>query len=547
MNPRPNILLVDDEHDITANLSAFLERSGFDTQTAADGLEALAAIASSAPELVVLDVLMPRLDGRETLRRLRQAGDWTPVILLTQVGEAFERAMALEEGADDYLNKPFDPHELVARIRAVLRRARPGQPPLSSAWILSSGSLRLDRRARRAVFQDKELDLTPKALLLLEYLMTHPDELLSRERLLDVVWGWEYPVGTRAVDTRIAELRRLLGDDASDPAFIETIPGQGYRFSGRVEGRVVSRRQWKLLGLAVGLPLLLGLAARLLLAAGVLPNPTLKLTADVGTLAFLCGAGLALMLGGLIWLIVWQDRSYRHSLLQVQADASADRRRFLQRLDHEMKNPLTAIQAGLANLNEAPDPQALESVKAQSQRLSRLVSDLRKLADLETRPLEHAPVDLGEILQSVIDLAQEDPRSKGREIDLTLPQAPWPLPPVIGDDDLLLLAMHNLVDNALKFSQPGDRIETRAFEDGSAVVVEVADTGPGIPPDELPHVWEELYRGKGARGVQGSGLGMALVKAIIERHGGSVALRSRVNTGTVVTARLPLGADKYPA
>ena len=235
MNPRPNILLVDDEPDSTANLSAFLERSGFATQSAADGLEALAAIARSAPELVVLDVLMPRLDGRETLRRLRQAGDWTPVILLTQVGEAFERAMALEEGADDYLNKPFDPPELVARIRAVLRRARPGQPPLSSAWILSSGSLRLDRRARRAVFQDKELDLTPKALLLLEYLMTHPDELLSRERLLDVVWGWEYPVGTRAVDTRIAELRRLLGDDASDPAFIETIPGQGYRFSGRVE------------------------------------------------------------------------------------------------------------------------------------------------------------------------------------------------------------------------------------------------------------------------------------------------------------------------
>jgi len=183
----------------------------------------------------VLDVLMPRLDGRETLRHLRQASDWTPVILLTQVGEAFERAMALEEGADDYLNKPFDPHELVARIRAVLRRARPGQPPLSSAWVLKSRALRLDRRSRRAVFQGKELDLTPKAVLLLEYLMTHPDELVSRERLLDVVWGWDYPVGTRAVDTRVAELRRLLGDDASDPAFIETVPGQGYRFIGAVE------------------------------------------------------------------------------------------------------------------------------------------------------------------------------------------------------------------------------------------------------------------------------------------------------------------------
>jgi DNA-binding response OmpR family regulator len=143
--------------------------------------------------------------------------------------------MALEEGADDYLNKPFEPQELIARIRAVLRRARPGQRPLSASWVLESGSLQLDRRAHRAYLQGEELVLTPKAMRLLEYLMTHPDELLSRERLLDVVWGWDYPVGTRAVDTRVAELRRVLDDDASDPTYIETIPGQGYRFTSLVE------------------------------------------------------------------------------------------------------------------------------------------------------------------------------------------------------------------------------------------------------------------------------------------------------------------------
>lgn len=227
---RPLILLVDDEEAITFNLSSFLFRAGFATATACDGQEALAFMAEARPDLVVLDVLMPRLDGREVLRQLRRGGNWTPVILLTQVGEASERAMALEEGADDYLNKPFDPHELVARIRAVLRLARPGKPPLSAAWVLLSGELRLDRRARRAQLSGKELELTPKGLVLLEYLMTHPDELLSRERLLDVVWGWEYPVGSRAVDTRIAELRRAMNDEPAEPKYIETVPGLGYRF-----------------------------------------------------------------------------------------------------------------------------------------------------------------------------------------------------------------------------------------------------------------------------------------------------------------------------
>jgi DNA-binding response OmpR family regulator len=235
MTTKSKILLVDDEQAITDNLTPFLERSGFGVAVAADGEEALGQVSDFSPDLIILDILMPRLDGRETLRRLRQAGNWTPVILLTQVGESTERAMALEEGADDYLNKPFDPHELVARIRAVLRRARPGQRPLASARRLSSGNLALDRQTRRAYMNSQELRLTPKAVALLEYLMTHPDELLSRDRLLDAVWGWDYPTGTRTVDTRIAELRRVLDDDPTRPRYIETVPGQGYRFVGDVE------------------------------------------------------------------------------------------------------------------------------------------------------------------------------------------------------------------------------------------------------------------------------------------------------------------------
>ncbi len=239
MEKKPKILLVDDESAITANLAPILERAGLQVSIADEGEQALQRAAEVHPDLVILDILMPKMDGREVLRRLRHDGNWIPVILLTQVGDSVERAMALEEGADDYLNKPFDPHELVARIRAVLRRARPGQPPLATAARLVCRELAFDRRSKRAWLANEELDLTPKALVLLEYLLTHPDELLSRERLLDVVWGWDYPVGTRAIDTRVAELRRVLKDDPFSPLYIETLPGQGYRFVGEVRTQEV--------------------------------------------------------------------------------------------------------------------------------------------------------------------------------------------------------------------------------------------------------------------------------------------------------------------
>ncbi|HUN36896.1 MAG TPA: response regulator transcription factor [Trebonia sp.] len=229
------MVLADDDVAITSNLAPFLERAGFAVHVAADGTAALELVRRLDPDGCVLDVLMPGPDGREVLRRLRAEGRWLPVILLTQVGESRERAIALDEGADDYLNKPFDPYELLARLRAVVRRARPGRRPLSASPGLRAGELRMDRVARRAWLKDTELTLTPKAMLLLDYLITHPDELMTRERLLEVLWGFDFPVGTRAVDNRVAELRRALGDDSARPQWIATIPGQGYRFVATVE------------------------------------------------------------------------------------------------------------------------------------------------------------------------------------------------------------------------------------------------------------------------------------------------------------------------
>jgi two-component system OmpR family sensor kinase len=302
--------------------------------------------------------------------------------------------------------------------------------------------------------------------------------------------------------------------------------------------------KWRQLVLAL-IPAAFGLViAVLLYSLPTFTNPILHARVDLGVLVVLVGVGLSLLIAGGLALWAWSVRRCRTQMANLRTEAAAERRRFLQRLDHELKNPLTAIRAGLANTangsTEAARHEALTSVEAQVLRLSQLTADLRKLAELETRKLECTTIEVAELLGEAVALAEEQPEAAGRQLVLTLPQAPWPVPEVLGDWDLLFLAIYNLLDNALKFTRPGDTVEVRAFDDRAFVVVEVADTGPGIPEEELPRVWEELYRGQGARGVPGSGLGLALTRTILERHGGQVQLRSRAGQGTVVTMRLPV-------
>jgi two-component system OmpR family sensor kinase len=184
--------------------------------------------------------------------------------------------------------------------------------------------------------------------------------------------------------------------------------------------------------------------------------------------------------------------------------------------------------------------QSLRDAELQTQRLSRLIADLRKLAELEERPLELDQVDLAEVLDEIVAAVCGLPQYARRAVGLVIPRVPWPLSPVTGDRDLLGLAFYNLVENALKYSGPSDAVEVRAVEDGRWVIVEVADSGPGIAAEDLPRIFEELYRGANARGLEGSGLGLPLVRRVIERHEGDITVRSRQGgqKGTVFRVRL---------
>jgi DNA-binding response OmpR family regulator len=233
---KPRLLVVDDESDLLAELKPLLERSGFVVNTILDGVTALRQIEQDPPHLVILDILLPNMSGRDILRHLRQQNNWVPVILLTQVTTPMERIVSLQEGADDYINKPFDPFELIARIQSVLRRTSMNAHSLVGYQKLSCGDLLLNRTSRQATFSGRTLTLTARAFGVLEYLMLNTGTIISRDRLLDQVWGWSNPIESRAVDIRVAEIRKALNDTADHPQYIETVVGSGYRFLGEVRG-----------------------------------------------------------------------------------------------------------------------------------------------------------------------------------------------------------------------------------------------------------------------------------------------------------------------
>jgi len=222
------VLVVDDEPTLVAALRYTLEREGFQVLEAGDGETALQLARSQSPDIVILDVLLPGLDGFEVCRRLRRESS-VPIIMLTAKGEETDRVVGLELGADDYVAKPFSMRELLARVRALLRRAQ-GLQPQGEAIV--SGDLRLDLRRREAYRGDVPLPLKHKEFDLLAFFMRHRGRAFSREELLDQVWGYEYAGDTRTVDVHVRWLREKIEETPSKPTRIITVRGLGYRFEG---------------------------------------------------------------------------------------------------------------------------------------------------------------------------------------------------------------------------------------------------------------------------------------------------------------------------
>ena len=221
--PAPNILVVEDEGSIASFVSLYLKNAGYDVRTATNGADALTSVQNQQPSLIVLDLMLPDIDGIEVCKRIRQDSD-VPILMLTARDEDVDKIIGLEVGADDYMTKPFNPRELVARVKSILRRAAPERKEPESA-VMRHGDLVIDSGRREVKVGDQEVQLAPKEFDLLWELLDHRGLVLTRDQLLERVWGYTFAGDTRTVDVHVRQLRRKLGEASP----IVTVWGVGYK------------------------------------------------------------------------------------------------------------------------------------------------------------------------------------------------------------------------------------------------------------------------------------------------------------------------------
>lgn len=233
---KEKVLVVEDDPAIRDALIYNLQREGYEVHAVADGVEALSAARSTTPDLIVLDLMLPELDGFDVTRTLRKESS-VPILMLTARDDEIDRVLGLELGADDYLTKPFSMRELMARVKAMLRRSKVGKDAQATGKasinnVVSAGDLAFDLTRHEAQLGGKVLDLKPKEYDLMLFLVQNRGQVFSRDQLLERVWGWEFSGGSRTVDVHVRWLRSKIEKNAEDPTRIVTVRGVGYRFEG---------------------------------------------------------------------------------------------------------------------------------------------------------------------------------------------------------------------------------------------------------------------------------------------------------------------------
>ena len=575
-------------------LSKYLEAEGFNVVQAPDGRVAISEFRRSIPDVVILDVAMPDVDGLEVLRQIR-AESSVFVIMLTAKAEEVDRVVGLTMGADDYVTKPFSPRELVARLHAVLRRDRPVSN-LDEEGVLAFDGLVVNAATREVVVDGVVVDLSALEFDLLSALAERPGRVFTRSHLLERVWGWDHFGTDRVVDVHIANIRKALSDDHTEPRFIATVRGVGYRF---IANRVMRTPRTLRSRLAVSHLLVVAVGAITVLGVAVLVTPSFLRThlgtmspsmpamssemtvdlqdqlevafAQILAVAVPVSVGVALVAAyvassrllapidavrSVVRRLAAGEYGKRLRLPQEEELAAlavdinhlaitldqTERRRMqlLNDVSHELRTPLTTIEGYMeAILDEVmePTPEIIASVIDETRRLKRLASDVSLLSRAEEGALvlEPGSVDVGALATQVLHRLAPQFDDAGVRTRL-LSSAPAL---VFGDRDRLIQVLTNLIGNALTHTPTGGIVSVAWESVGHRVETTITDSGRGIRPEDLDRVFDRFYRvDPSAPG--GTGVGLTIARRIARLHGGDVTVASAgVGSGSVFTLELP--------
>jgi signal transduction histidine kinase len=496
-----HILVVDDEPSVVEVVGLYLRREGFRVSEAGDGQAALASIAREMPDLLILDVMLPQVDGLEIVSRVRARAE-VPIIMLTARREEIDRIVGLELGADDYVVKPFSPRELVSRVRAVLRRTRavtPAESAPGEQQALTQGEITLNQLTREATVRGAPTGLTAKEFDLLWFFMRHPSVALPH-----------------------------------------SLPPR----SIRVFLSVVA------LALLAGLGLIwLMIAFAYLASSAVIENAT-RLAQAAGRVAT---GDLSARVQ-----VVGRDELARtaetFNYMAAQLESMAHKQRELEQLrrdliawtSHDLRTPITSIRVRAEALADGvvDDPAMVaryhQQICSEVQRLSGLIDDLFELARLDAggQTFDLAPYSLTDVVSDTLESFRLQAEAQGVALDGFCGPG---LDPVRMDAQKINRLLSNLLGNALRHTPAGGQVTLHAERQGGQVLVAVQDTGEGIPPEDLPRVFERFFRGERSRTRSrgGAGLGLAIARSIAEGHGGSIEAGSLPGQGTTFTVRWP--------
>src|SRR5256714_150214 len=475
------ILVVDDEPRIVQLVRDYLEHGVFTVLTAVDGPTALRTARTGRPDLVVLDLGLPGLDGLDVACSLRREGE-VPIIMLTARTEESDKLVGLELGADDYLTKPFSPKELVAGVRAVLRRAEGAAAP--SDLIRVGSDVELDVARMEARFGGRRMDLTKSEFQIVALMARQPGRVFTRAQLLDAVRGVAFESYERAIDAHIKNIRKKVGQQ-----YIETVFG-GVRRMTRPMNNLID-------------------AARRIESGDYSAQVPEWGSQDIRSVAR-----------------AFNSMSARLKTIDEQ------RRNFMAEVTHELRTPLSVIRGqaeAIADGVYPADEAHLAPILDATHTLDRLVEDLKTLVDTDAGNLvlHREPTDLRALVRDTVESFRPQAESAGITLTTEIAEN---LPPKDVDPSRIRQVVGNLLSNAIRHTPSGGSIKVAVDASGFTV----ADTGEGISPELQPHVFERFAKGPNSTG---SGLGLAIAQDIVRAHSGSIQVSSSAS-GTTLTVTL---------